>query len=368
VARLGGDEFALGLPEVGDGAELARLVRRVLSELALPFEIAGHCLPAEASVGIAIYPDDGDSALTLLRNADTAMYHAKEAGRGTFQFFNAPMNERVSRRLSTETRMRRALDRGEFALHFQPLVYLADGRIAGAEALLRWPQADSSEISPAEFIPVAEDSGLIVPLGEWVLHEACMRARSWRQQGGGLRVAVNLSPRQFGQKDLVRTIEQGLQRCGLEPGGLELELTEGMLMHDADKAVHTLSELHELGVQLAIDDFGTGYSSLAYLKRFPIQKLKIDRSFIRDLNVDKGDVAIVTAIVAMARGLDLRVLAEGVETEAQARSLRTLGCEMAQGWHFGRPMPAQAFQQRLEAEHARQRQTPAAARPQGAMA
>ena len=259
------------------------------------------------------------------------MYHAKESGRGNYQFFSPQMNERVSRRLSTETSMRRALDRGEFALHYQPLIHLASGGIAGAEALLRWPQPDQRVVSPADFIPVAEDTGLIVPLGEWVLREACTQAKAWQLQQPGLRIAVNLSPRQFRQKHLVGTIEQVLRDTGLAPQLLELELTEGMLMHHADETVRTLAQLHDMGVHLAIDDFGTGYSSLSYLKRFPIQTLKIDRSFVKDLIDDPDDAAIVTAIIAMAHGLNLRVVAEGVETEGQAAFLRSLGMRPGAG-------------------------------------
>jgi len=350
AARLGGDEFIISLADVADGAEAARVAERILAELATPFSVSGHLLPAEASIGIALYPDDGDDAQTLLRSADTAMYHAKETGRANYQFFSTQMTERVSRRLSTETRLRRALEQGEFTLHYQPLVELASGRIDGAEALARWPHPDQGRmVSPAEFIPVAEDTGLIVPLGEWVLREACLQARAWQALQPGTRVAVNLSPRQFRQKQLVGMVERALGDSGIAPSLLELELTEGMLMHHADETVQTLAQLHEMGVRLAIDDFGTGYSSLSYLKRFPIHTLKIDRSFVQDLSHDPDDAAIVTAIVAMARGLGLSVTAEGVETEAQAAFLRSLSCRMAQGFLFGRPMPADEFRQRLAA-------------------
>lgn len=347
AARLGGDEFIICLPDVVSSAEPARIATRILADLARPFDVAGHQLPAEGSIGISVYPDDGDNAQMLLRNADTAMYHAKELGRGNYQFFSPQMNERVSLRLSTETSMRRALDRGEFALHYQPLIELASNSIAGAEALLRWPQPDQRVISPADFIPVAEETGLIVPLSEWVLREACAQAQAWQVQRPGLRIAVNLSPRQFRQKHLVATIDDVLRDTGLAPQLLELELTEGMLMQHADDTVRTLAQLHEMGVHLAIDDFGTGYSSLSYLKRFPIHTLKIDRSFVKDLLDDDDDAAIVTAIVAMARGLRLRVVAEGVETEGQAALLRSLACDVAQGFHFGRPGPASEFAQRL---------------------
>ena len=350
AARLGGDEFIISLPNVCDAAEAARVATRILAELAKPFSVAAHQLPADASIGIAVYPDDGDTAETLLRSADTAMYHAKESGRANYQFFSAQMTERVSQRLSTETRLRGALEHGEFALHYQPLVDLASGRVDAAEALLRWPQADGRTVSPADFIPVAEDTGLIVPLGEWVLREACKQAQAWQALRPGLRIAVNLSPRQFRQKDLVGMIDEVLSQTRLAPHLLELELTEGMLMHHAEDTVRTLIRLDEMGVRLAIDDFGTGYSSLSYLKRFPIHSLKIDRSFVQDIGSDADDAAIVTAIVAMARSLNLNVTAEGVETEEQLSFLRAVDCDLVQGFHLGRPVPAAEFAARLRGD------------------
>ena len=343
AARLGGDEFIVSLPDVEDAAEAAAVASRILAELSRPVTVAGHVLHAECSIGIALFPDDGDSADTLIRNADTAMYHAKESGRANYQFFNPQMTERVSRRLSTETSLRRGIERGEFRLHFQPLIATATGRVVGAEALLRWPQADGRIVSPAEFIPVAEDSGLIVPLGEWVLRAACTQARAWQARQPGLRIAVNLSARQFQQSNLVDMVAAVLAETGLAPELLELELTEGMLMHNVEEAVRTMLRLHAMGLRLAIDDFGTGYSSLSYLKRFPIHTLKIDRSFVRDIHTDPGDAAIVTAIVAMARSLNLEVTAEGVETAQQASFLRSLRCNLVQGFHFGRPVPAEDF-------------------------
>ena len=347
AARLGGDEFIISLPDVADAGEAARVAARILGELAKPFTIAEHQLHADGSIGIALYPTDGDTAETLMRNADTAMYHAKESGRANYQFFSAQMTERVSRRLSTETDLRRALEHGEFALHYQPLIDLAEGRVSGAEALLRWPQNEHRLMSPSEFIPIAEDTGLIIPLGEWVLLEACSQAQAWQVRHPGLKISVNLSARQFRQKDLIGMIERVLGETGLAPALLELELTESMLMHHAEETIGILTRLDEMGVRLAIDDFGTGYSSLSYLKRFPIHSLKIDRSFVRDISTDPDDAAIVTAIVAMARSLDLSVTAEGVETDEQAAFLRSLACHHAQGYHFGRPMPAQEFAARL---------------------
>jgi diguanylate cyclase (GGDEF)-like protein len=349
VARLGGDEFIISIPDVSGPAEAESVATRILADLAKPFTIAGHQLHADGSIGIALYPRDGDTPETLMRNADTAMYHAKESGRANYQFFSAQLTERVSRRLSTETNLRRALERGEFTVFYQPLVNLASGRIDGAEALLRWPQQDQRLVSPVEFIPIAEETGLIVPLGEWVLLEACAQAQAWQAHHPGLRIAINLSARQFRQKNLIGMIEQVLGESRLAPPLLELELTEGMLMHNVEEATRILARLDEIGVRLAIDDFGTGYSSLSYLKRFPIHTLKIDRSFVRDISTDPDDAAIVTAIVAMARSLNLRVTAEGVETEEQAAFLRSLTCDQAQGFHFGRPMPAAEFAARLGA-------------------
>jgi diguanylate cyclase (GGDEF)-like protein len=347
VARLGGDEFIISIPDVFDAAEAESVAARILADLAKPFTINGHQLHADGSIGIALYPRDGDTAETLMRNADTAMYHAKESGRGNYQFFSAQLTERVSRRLSTETNLRRALERGEFIVHYQPLMNLSTGQVDGAEALLRWPQQDNRLVSPVEFIPIAEETGLIVPLGEWVLLEACAQAQAWQALHPGLRIAVNLSARQFRQKNLIGMIEQALGESRLDPSRLELELTEGMLMHNVEEATRILARLDEIGVRLAIDDFGTGYSSLSYLKRFPIHTLKIDRSFVRDISTDPDDAAIVTAIVAMARSLNLKVTAEGVETEEQAAFLRSLTCDQAQGFHFGRPMPAPEFAARL---------------------
>ncbi len=347
AARLGGDEFIVSLPDVGNATEAALVAARILRELSKPFTVSDHQLPADVSIGIAIYPDDGDCAQTLLRSADSAMYHAKESGRANYQFFSEQMTERVSRRLSTETSLRRALERGEFQLHYQPLIELASGRVDGAEALARWPRPDGRLVSPADFIPIAEETGLIVPFGEWALREACAQAKAWQAQQPGVRIAVNLSARQFRQQHLARMVEQALRDTGLEPALLELELTEGVLMHHADETVRTLAQLDEMGVRLAIDDFGTGYSSLSYLKRFPIHTLKIDRSFVQDLSTDANDAAIVTAIVGMARGLGLRVTAEGVETEAQAIYLRSLACDLVQGFYYGRPMSAADFALRL---------------------
>jgi EAL domain-containing protein (putative c-di-GMP-specific phosphodiesterase class I) len=285
-----------------------------------------------------------------MRNADAAMYHAKENGRANYQFFNIQMNERVSQRLSTESNMRRALENEEFTLHYQPVVDLTTGRIDCVEALLRWPQKDNSAMSPAEFIPVAEETGLIVPLGAWVLQKACEQAKAWQALQPGLRLAVNLSARQFRQRNLIETIQLALASSGLAPSLLELELTEGILMDNAEGTLMTLRRLEGMGIRFAVDDFGTGYSSLSYLKRFPIHTLKIDRSFVRDINIDPDDAAIVTAIIFMARSLHLQVTAEGVETAEQADFLRSLACDHAQGFYFDRPIPALEMSARLGAK------------------
>ena len=348
VARLGGDEFIVCLGDVGTAEEAGGVARRLLAEITAGFEIGGHRLHANASIGISLYPADGADAETLIRNADTAMYHAKGDGRGTFHFFRPQMTERVKRRLALEIGLRQALERQEFVLHFQPIVELATGRIVGAEALVRWNHPERGLVSPAEFIPVAEDIGLIVPLGEWVLREACAQAARWPASGPDAPfVAVNLSARQFHEGSLAATVENALARAGLQASRLELEITESVLMQQTDPSMRVLRELEALGAKLAIDDFGTGYSSLGYLKRFPVSTLKIDRSFLRDVSRDDDDRAIVTAIMAMARSLGLAVTAEGVERPEQAAFLRELGCDQTQGYLYGRPGPVEDFERLL---------------------
>jgi diguanylate cyclase (GGDEF)-like protein len=348
VARLGGDEFIVCLGEVGSAEEAGAVARRLLAEITRGFEIGGHKLHADASIGISLYPADGADAETLIRNADTAMYHAKGDGRGTFHFFRPQMTERVKRRLALELGLRQALERGEFVLHFQPIVQLGSGKPIGAEALVRWNNPDRGLVSPAEFIPVAEDIGLIAPIGEWVLREACAQAAKWPKAGtGALFVAVNLSARQFHEGNLVSVVSDALARSGLPPAQLELEITESVLMQQTEASTRMLRELDALGVKLAIDDFGTGYSSLGYLKRFPVSTLKIDRSFLRDVSRDDDDRAIVTAIMAMARSLGLTVTAEGVERAEQVAFLRELGCDQAQGYLYARPGPGEDVERLL---------------------
>jgi diguanylate cyclase (GGDEF)-like protein len=349
VARLGGDEFIVCLGDIGSAEEAGSVARRLLAEITRGFEIGGHRLHANASIGISLYPADGADAETLIRNADTAMYHAKGDGRGTFHFFRPQMTERVKRRLALEMGLRQALERQEFVLHFQPIVQLGSSRPVGAEALVRWNHPERGLVPPAEFIPVAEDIGLIVPLGEWVLREACAQASRWSAAGGGpLFVSVNLSARQFHEGSLVSVVADALARSGLPPSRLELEITESVLMQQTEASTRMLRELEALGVRLAIDDFGTGYSSLGYLKRFPVSTLKIDRSFLRDVSRDDDDRAIVTAIMAMARSLGLTVTAEGVERSDQIAFLRELGCDQAQGYLYGRPGPVGDLEQLLQ--------------------
>ncbi len=338
LARLGGDEFILAMPGI-QAAAAAEVARRLIEACSHPFVVAGHDLTVTPSIGICIHPQDGKDIETLLKNADVAMYKAKEQGRNTFQFYTAEMNTTTLDRLMMESGLRRALKQQEFVLHYQPLVSLQSGLIIGVEALIRWVHADLGMIMPDKFIRVAEEIGLINPIGDWVLGEACRQAQSWIDSGlPPMVMAVNVSPVQFRQLGFVDAVAGALAASGLEAGLLELEVTEGTVMHDADINLGTLTALDRMGVELSVDDFGTGYSSLAYLKRFPVSKLKIDRSFVRDLEIDPDDRAIASAIVSMGRNLRLTVLAEGVETAEQLALLRNMDCDMAQGYIFSRPL------------------------------
>jgi diguanylate cyclase (GGDEF)-like protein/PAS domain S-box-containing protein len=341
VSRLGGDEFIVVLREIGNADDAVLVAEKIIAALATPVQLLGHELRATPSIGISVYPDDGAEALQLMKAADTAMYHAKAGGRNTFQFFAPRMNEEATRFFHLEQQLRRALEAGELLLHYQPLVDLNARAVCGLEALVRWQHPEQGMRSPAEFIPVAEETGIILPLGEWVLAEALRQNRRWQEQGlPALPVSVNLSPRQFRQKSLVATVRQLLAETGQPARLLELEITESTLMHDVDEALDKLRELAAMGVRLAIDDFGTGYSSLNHLKRFPVHKLKIDQSFVRDLGIDWDDAAIVSAIVSLARALNLETLAEGVETDAQLAMLVNYGCHKFQGYLFSRPLAA----------------------------
>lgn len=340
LSRLGGDEFVLAMPGISTAIAI-EVARRLIEECSAPFHVGGHDLTVTPSIGITLYPQDGKDFDSLLKHADVAMYKAKELGRNTFQFYAADMNKATLDRLLMESNLRRALDNGEFLLHYQPLVCLRSGRVLGVEALIRWAHPDLGLIMPDRFIPVAEDTGLINPIGDWVLAEACRQAQAWQEVGvGPLVVAVNVSPMQFRQAGFVAAVAGALAASGLDASLIELELTERTVMHDAEVNLGTLSALHRMGVELSLDDFGTGYSSLAYLKRFPVGKLKIDRSFVRDLETDADDQAIASTIVSMGRSLRLKVLAEGVENAAQLQQLRNMACDMAQGYLFSRPVPA----------------------------
>ncbi len=344
LSRQGGDEFLIILPELKEGEAAARVAEDILKQLAQPFCIDGQDLYTTLSVGVAVHPEDGRDFETLLKNADTAMYKAKEEGKNTYRFFAESMNRIAEDRMRLRQWLRQGLDQGHFELHYQPQLDLASGRVFGAEALLRLRHPGVGLVGPDRFIPVAEESGLIVPIGEWVLREACRQAEAWRRAGApDISVAVNISAVQFRRGDLAAQVEAALVASGLPPQALELELTESVLMENADAAVRSLGRLAALGVRLAIDDFGTGYSSLAYLKRFRVDRLKIDRSFVRDILADPEDATIVGAVIQMARGLRLRTLAEGVEDEATRDFLIAQGCDEVQGYLFGRPLPASEF-------------------------
>lgn len=345
VSRYGGDEFTVVLANVAHVDDVTRIAQKILERFAHPFRIGGRDLFVTSSVGITLYPLDDDGGVEImLKNADAAMYHAKDRGRNTFQFYTAELNVRAARRLSIETGLRHALERNELSLHYQPQVDLKSGEMYGMEALLRWQSSEFGSVSPVEFIPLAEEVGLIQSIGEWVLRTACGQTRVWHQAGfPDLRVGVNLSARQFQQENLVQIVQQALTGSGLEPQYLDLELTESMLMHDMERAVSTLTELDVLGVTLSVDDFGTGYSSLSYLKRFPINVLKIDRSFVRDITSDPDDAAIVTAIIAMSHSLNIKVVAEGVETLEQQEFLKQRDCDGMQGFYFSKPLSVEDF-------------------------
>lgn len=344
VARLGGDEFAVILEEIRDESAPSAVARKIIRALGDAFRIGEHELYIGTSIGISIYPTDGDSVETLIKNADSAMYHAKEEGRGGFQYFTLTLNVRAQRRLTIEICLRKALERGELTLHYQPQVDLKQGRVAGAEALLRWNSPELGALSPAEFIPVAEESGLIVPIGEWVLESACRQALEWERSGlPPLYIAVNLSARQFRHKDLVGSVARILAETGLAPSRLDLELTESILLGDSSTALDILSKFRDLGVNLSIDDFGTGYSSLSYLNRFPLDHLKVAQEFVRAIPDDNNSKAIARAIVVLAKNLGLKVIVEGVETVAQLRFFAAMGCEYVQGYLFSKPLPAEQF-------------------------
>jgi diguanylate cyclase (GGDEF)-like protein/PAS domain S-box-containing protein len=339
VSRLGGDEFVIILHEMSSPDDVVQVAEKILGALAPPVTIEGHQLRATPSIGISMFPDDGDEVIALMKSADTAMYQAKAAGRNNFQFFARKMNEQATHFFTLENRLRKAIESGDLVLHYQPLIDWPRRALCGMEALARWNDPEQGLIEPAEFIPIAEETGLIVPIGEWVLDAALRQNHAWQRQGRPLLpISVNLSARQFRQKDLVDNLRRILADTGQPARLLELEITETTLMQDIDETRSRLQEISAMGVQLVIDDFGTGYSSLSYLKRFPVHKLKIDQSFVRDLTFDADDAAIVTAIIGLAKSLELETLAEGVETREQLDVLLGLGCERFQGFLFSRPL------------------------------
>ena len=343
VARLGGDEFVIVLPDADTGDGVAAVIDAVIEAISTPVTIDGHELLVTPSIGGCLYPRDGEDAGSLLKHADVAMYHAKAAGRSNIQWFTPDMMRESADRLALGSALRRAMENEDLRLHYQPEVCLNSGRIVGMEALLRWHHPEHGYISPARFIPVAEETGQIVALGAWVLETACREAVAIQQRTGQpLVLAVNVSPRQF-QPGWPQTVREALQRSGLRPQHLELEITEGMLMRNPEESAELLRQLRALGVTVVIDDFGTGYSSLSYLTRFPIDKIKIDRSFVRDLGTDATDAAVINAIIAMARSLNVRVIAEGVESQAQQAYLRERGCDEAQGFYYSEAVPAERF-------------------------
>jgi EAL domain-containing protein (putative c-di-GMP-specific phosphodiesterase class I) len=349
VSRQGGDEFVILLSEISHPEDAAISARKILFSLNAPHRIEGHDLDIAGSIGISIYPGDGEDAETLIKNADTAMYHAKESGRNNLQFFKPEMNLQAVERQSLEGSLRHAIERGEFLLHYQPKVNLFTGQITGAEALIRWQHPDRGLVSPAQFVPIAEDCGLILPIGRWVLREACKQAREWQCAGLPFkRVSINVSATEFRGKTFLEEVSTTLRETGLEARYLDLELTEGVLMQNAKSTASVLQELKRMGVHLAVDDFGTGYSSLSYLRQFPIDVLKIDQSFVRQISGDPNDSAIVRAIIDMGKNLKQRVIAEGIETHEQLALLQSWHCAEGQGYLFSRPVPATQFAHLLQ--------------------
>jgi diguanylate cyclase (GGDEF)-like protein/PAS domain S-box-containing protein len=349
LARPGGDEFIIAVSDIAGAAAAAVVARRVQAALQKPFDVDGQEVFVDASIGISLFPQDGDDAETLLTAADAAMYHAKAAGWGGYRFYEASMNAAAAGRLSLENGLRRALERDELRLFLQPQVDVVSGEAVGAEALVRWQHPERGLLAPGEFIPLAEETGLIVPLGEWVLRRACEQLRDWRDAGWELpTIAVNLSPRQFRQPELIERIRELLREHDLDARHLELEITEGVLMGSNRATLEALQEIRAMGLRISIDDFGTGYSSLSYLTRLPVDTLKIDGSFVRDIATSPDSVSIATAIIAMAGSLKLSTVAEGVETDSQRALLQGRGCNVMQGYLFGRPEPTLAFERFLK--------------------
>jgi diguanylate cyclase (GGDEF)-like protein len=344
VARFGGDEFTLMIPRIDQIEDAAKIAQKITETLKIPFLIHEQELFVTTSIGISIFPADGLDPETLVRNADTAMYRAKEQGRDNYQLYAPAMNARALERLALENMLRKAINQQELVLHYQPLIDTASRGIVGVEALIRWNHPDLGLLLPAHFISVAEISGLILPIGQWIFRTACRQVRAWQRKHDTLTMSVNLSARQFQQPDLVEQVRTAILDSGIEPWRLQLEITESNAMQNAENTIYTLRELKALGVRIAMDDFGTGYSSLSYLKRFPIDTLKLDAAFIHDVNTDPTDAAIVSGVITMAHALNLKVVAEGVETEAQLDFLAREGCDIIQGYLFSAPMSAETLE------------------------
>jgi diguanylate cyclase (GGDEF)-like protein len=348
VARLGGDEFVVVLTSIAASADAAITAERIVNDMAKGFHIQNYQLSVTCSMGLSIFPDHATDVDALLGNADAAMYVAKESGRNNFQFFTVDMNDQAAERLTLENGLRGALQKKELFLVYQPLVDIATGNITGSEALLRWQHPTLGLVPPDKFIPIAENTGLIIPIGEWVLRSACAQARQWQDDGlPALPVSVNVSPLQFRQKGFAEMVGRVLRETDLTPQSLELELTEGLIISTAEVVRAVLRELKEMGVKLSIDDFGTGYSNLSYLRQFPVYKLKIDRSFVKEIGASPDDAAIASTIINMARSLNLKVTAEGVENEEQMSFLRAHQCDEFQGYYFSKPLPADEFAESL---------------------
>jgi len=344
VARLGSDEFVLLFDDLEREDDIEPLAERILDSMGRAFMLEGHEAFVSASIGASIFPRDGNDGETLVRHADIAMYRAKQYGRSIFQVFSEEMQSNITHRMSLEANLRRALERDEFLLYYQPQLSLSSGRIVGAEALIRWQHPELGMVSPAQFIPLAEETGLIVPIGEWVIATACAQIRRWHDAGLPVpRVAINISARQFRQKDLLDVIERNLALHGQAAARLEIELTESMVMHDPDRTIQILRQMKELGLNISLDDFGTGYSSLSYLRRFPIDVLKVDQSFVRDVTTSPDDAAIASSIIALAHSLNLTTVAEGVETAGQLEYLTRQKCDVMQGYFFSKPLAAAGF-------------------------
>jgi predicted signal transduction protein with EAL and GGDEF domain len=354
VARMGGDEFIVVLPGLTNAvADTESIAEKVLRSIAAPVCIEGREFYISASIGITVFPDDGAEPDQLLRNADTAMYRAKSDGRNKYQFFTSAMNDLVLRRMEIETQLRFAVERNEMQVHFQPQVDLRTGRVIGAEALLRWHSPHFGDIAPRQFIPLAEDSGLIIELGEWVTRIACAEAKHWQTMTDNpVRISVNVSPRQIKDRGFNEKIQKILDRSQLSPDLLELELTESVLLEDESQTYDVLTTLKSLGIRLSLDDFGTGYSSLGYLKRYPFTALKIDRTFVTDIDTDVNDASLCVAIIALAKSLSLEVIGEGAETESQYCFLRDNGVSIVQGYYFSRPLTSEQFRQYLYEQNA----------------